>query len=378
MGFRDIRSFNKALLAKQLWRMLTNPSSLVARAFVARYCRSGDFLSAPVPANASFIWRSLVWSRDLVSSGLAWRIGNGEEVSMYDDNWVMGLHGNLRKCGESVRYDDLGVKDLIVSGSRWNEAQVHNLFSPIVQASILATPISEVGDRDERFWRFDVEGRFSVKSAYLAAIGFYEAPDNMSEADRKSWSSLVWNVPIPPKARVFGWRAFNNLIPTAANLRSHHVPVDGICSLCGDRWASTEHSLLFCPRIVSVWKASRFWRVLKCAKGLSLRDIAVAVRGEFGGDDHALWMTLLWQVWTFICRSPHSLTKEAGLISESSSSALQSPAPTMAKEDSLGIVLGDKKWRKPNWNTLRMDVDAYFDPIGHRFGVGVVVRDQDG
>ncbi|KAL6550448.1 hypothetical protein OROMI_020936 [Orobanche minor] len=297
MGFRDIRSFNKALLAKQLWRMLTNPSSLVARVFVARYSRSGDFLSAPVPANASFIWRSLVWSRDLVSSGLAWRIGNGEEVSMYDDNWVMGLHGNLRKCGESVRYDDLGVKDLIVSGSRWNEAQVHNLFSPIVQASILATPISEVGDRDERFWRFDVEGRFSVKSAYLAAIGFYEAPDNMSEPDRKSWSSLVWNVPIPTKARVFGWRAFNNLIPTVANLRSHHVPVDG---------------------------------------------------------------------------SPHSLTKEAGLISESSSSALleayQSPAPTMAKEDSLGVVLGDKKWRKPNWNTLQMDVDAYFDPIGHRFG----------
>ena len=37
LGFRDFHCFNKALLAKQIWRLWKNPNSLIARIMKAKY-----------------------------------------------------------------------------------------------------------------------------------------------------------------------------------------------------------------------------------------------------------------------------------------------------------------------------------------------------
>ena len=55
MGFRDFTSFNQALVAKQAWRFLQYPNSLVSRVLQARYYKNSSFLGASVGSNASFI-----------------------------------------------------------------------------------------------------------------------------------------------------------------------------------------------------------------------------------------------------------------------------------------------------------------------------------
>lgn len=82
MGFRDLKCFNQALLAKQVWRFLNDNSSLVYRILKAKYFRNTDVLEANRGYTPSFSWRSLWRAKSLLKEGLLWRIGNGLNVSM--------------------------------------------------------------------------------------------------------------------------------------------------------------------------------------------------------------------------------------------------------------------------------------------------------
>jgi len=60
MGFRDIRSFNLAMLAKQGWRLLNDQESLLYRCFKAKYFPQCTFLEAVDNPNSSYVWKSLM------------------------------------------------------------------------------------------------------------------------------------------------------------------------------------------------------------------------------------------------------------------------------------------------------------------------------
>ncbi|CAI0468115.1 unnamed protein product [Linum tenue] len=80
MGFRDLKIFNKAMLAKQLWNIHIRPTSLVARLLKAKYHPRTSILEAKLGWRPSYVWRSLMGALDLLNFGSRWRIGSGEEV----------------------------------------------------------------------------------------------------------------------------------------------------------------------------------------------------------------------------------------------------------------------------------------------------------
>jgi hypothetical protein len=69
LGFRDLILFNKALLAKQVWRLLQNPDSLVAKIFMAKYHASCPILEADVGKKPSLVWRSLMAAKEVIKRG---------------------------------------------------------------------------------------------------------------------------------------------------------------------------------------------------------------------------------------------------------------------------------------------------------------------
>jgi hypothetical protein len=86
MGFWDYADFNQALLAKQVWHMVTKPDSLCSRVLRARYFAEGGFWNARCPKRSSYTWRSILHGRDLLREGVVWRVGNGGHIDVWDQN----------------------------------------------------------------------------------------------------------------------------------------------------------------------------------------------------------------------------------------------------------------------------------------------------
>ncbi|XP_050207594.1 uncharacterized mitochondrial protein AtMg00310-like [Mercurialis annua] len=68
LGFRNLRAFNLAMLAKHAWRLIQNPVSLCARVFKAKYYPNDVFLRATPRRGASFVWQSIMEGKKVIDS----------------------------------------------------------------------------------------------------------------------------------------------------------------------------------------------------------------------------------------------------------------------------------------------------------------------
>ena len=88
LGFRDLKNFNLALLAKKLWRLLHHPTSLLARVMKDRYYRHTNPLEISSSNNPSYGWKSMLAAKDLLKKGLRHTIGSGYNTRVWFDQWI--------------------------------------------------------------------------------------------------------------------------------------------------------------------------------------------------------------------------------------------------------------------------------------------------
>ncbi|OIT23670.1 putative mitochondrial protein, partial [Nicotiana attenuata] len=113
LGYRDLKAFNMALLAKQAWRILSYPDSLLTRVLISKYFPHSTFLDAFTSSTGSWIWRSILWGRDLLLTGLKWRISDGKIINVWTDPWIPRNNGFTPKSIQMQNNLDLKVADLI-------------------------------------------------------------------------------------------------------------------------------------------------------------------------------------------------------------------------------------------------------------------------
>lgn len=91
LRFLRIHEYNLALLAKQGWKLVSDPHSLASEVLKAHYFPHGSFLNACIGHNPSYVWRSIMASQALIRQGACERIGSGRQTKIWGDPWLPDL-----------------------------------------------------------------------------------------------------------------------------------------------------------------------------------------------------------------------------------------------------------------------------------------------
>ena len=233
MGFRDLESFNKALLTKQGWRLQSSNQSLFARVFKAKYFPECEFTEASLGNHPSFAWRSIMSAQAVVQKGKRWRVGNGRNIQIWTDDWLPSKSYPRILSPPQPPWENAKVSDLIdeVAGA-WNNAMVRQLFSSEEADLVLSIPISQSLPVDRIVWNGTSKGKFSVSSAYhsIRELGKNSKEECSDDSKMKHLWKSIWKLKLPNKIRSFVWRACREALATKANLKKRQITKDDLCS----------------------------------------------------------------------------------------------------------------------------------------------------
>ncbi|KAL5554514.1 hypothetical protein UlMin_041915 [Ulmus minor] len=217
MGFRDLGCFNKALLAKQGWRLIRNPDSLVGKVLKACYFLNGDFLNARKGKHASLVWRSLVWGREIIEKGSRWRVGSGRNIDIFKDRWLPEP-SNFKVTTPPMLPGIFKVAMLRLNNGDWNKALIEYLFNADDVKAILSLPIGSFDHDDVLFWHYTKDGNYTVKSGYKVALESRGCIEPSKSGPMQQWWKILWGLKLPPKVKSFCWKLCKGWLPTSLAL----------------------------------------------------------------------------------------------------------------------------------------------------------------
>jgi ribonuclease HI len=336
---------------------------------------------------------------------LVWRVGNGQHIRVWRDSWiprgacckVLTPKGNSR-----IRR----VSELLDSHGNWHAARVRSTFLPIDSELILKIKPSRRGDDDVLAWQPEKSGIFSVRSAYRLALQStpeqcdFPASSNFPGGENPCWSK-IWSSNVPPKVKVFAWKAASNALATEANKLSRGMRVTGFCKICGREKEDTTHALYSCMHARQLWT--------------SLRDVWLLPSDLDMQIDQSNWFcniiiqipvqmldnTLLvaWRAW----HVRNEVTHDKALPSIQSSrqflcsylntlkNVRELPVDTILKGKSVALSTSsmsttwyqkkkppDKPWCPPSPGWVKLTVDGSYKVDDGSAGTGMILRDDSG
>lgn len=88
LGIRKMHDQNLALLAKQVWELMTTLEKPHHFMLQAKYLKHQSFLSHTPKSVCSFFWQGMCKIRDLLRKGAIFRVEDGLSIDIWTDPWI--------------------------------------------------------------------------------------------------------------------------------------------------------------------------------------------------------------------------------------------------------------------------------------------------
>lgn len=266
--------------------------------------------------------------------------------------------------------------------STWHIQMLEDNFWPIDCARILAIPIGAITSVDRLVWHFSKDGNYSVRMAYQVAFAARSSESSPglgapSGEQRVKWAEIC-RLELPPKIRLFLWRACKNILPHAAELTRRHVSSNPYCVHCKVAIETTSHVLMECHGLREIWAAAPF-RLSPSGSHDSPWMLFCKLKNAVFREDLLLAMVIWWKTWELRNKEVHGVEDGAppDLLSWARAylamyMASQTTTPPAAKEV-LPTV-----WKPPDPYFVKVNVDVAFPANSDCIRVGMVARNARG
>jgi ribonuclease HI len=385
MGFRDFTCFNKALLAKQVWRLWKTPDSLIARIVEAKYYPRGSVLEAQLGKYPSVAWRSIHSSIELVREGLIWRIGNGRKARIWEDMWLPTPSTYKVYSPPSLLNPNSTVSSLINEDSKWWKRDLlEKIFTREETSTILSIPISQTNREDKLIWRGTAKGVFLVRSAYHILKECEEAKlaaGSGRENHSFFWKKL-WQLHIPNAEKNFLWRACQDILPTKVNLCQRKVCVENWCPICEQEEETTLHILWHCPSARDAWGAGSVKFQKAVFDGPDFMKVVEGMFERCDENEFQIFVGIARRLWLRRNEVVHGgRFVHPNVVVQQTITAVRNYQEIVAKGQQHGVINSldsSGKWQAPPPGWVKANWDASVDIKSGKVGLGAVVRDSLG
>ena len=196
LGFKDLVKFNEAMLAKQMWRLMSDRTSLFFRVFSAKFFPSRLVFDAK-KSKGSYTWQSVQKARNVIEKGMLWRIRDRNQVPLFHDNWIPGKFPTKAVPSRIEALSEAKVSTMIDPKSKeWNVELLRNFIAPFLAHKILSISIYRTVQDDILVWPRSKCGSYMVRTGYqlLCELENSEGASSSNPAMEKAFWNCLWNL----------------------------------------------------------------------------------------------------------------------------------------------------------------------------------------
>jgi hypothetical protein len=323
LGVKNLAIFNKSLLGKWKWRVLSEEDAVWADLLNFRYGHLPSNLLAGITLSNDV--KSSLWWRDIISldrgsndncfmDNMSCCVGDGKLIGFWRFKWF----GDQPFCDmfpelfAKEAFKEASIADRLQGSNQgrtwnWNWLQQLSITEShqLEELQGLLLDFSFNPDLFDRWkWKPGRMGLFTVRSYYSVLA---ESQQGL-ELDPIILAALkkLWKIDVPSKVLVFGWRFILDRLPTRSALNHRGIilnPNDTTCAFCSQNLEDLGHLFLSCQFSVDIWNAIYTWigkdfptGVDCCNHFLKFGDLVRLKKGS-GRVSRLIWLATTWSIW---------------------------------------------------------------------------------